>query len=72
MGCSSGKATVTGPTAVASSGPSAPRSAAAAGPKKAPEPGATYEWYFAIASMMNSVAITSREVYPIESVPAEI
>jgi len=31
-----------------------------------------YEFYFAIASMMNEISITSREVYPVESYPAEI
>ena len=31
-----------------------------------------YEWYFAIASMMNKVSITNRGVIPLESVPAEL
>ena len=29
-------------------------------------------WYFAIASMMNKISITNRNVHPIESKPAEI
>ena len=31
-----------------------------------------YVWYFAIGSMMNKVSLNNREIFPIESKPAEI
>ena len=36
------------------------------------DPNEKYEWYFAIASMMNRISINNREVFPVESMPGEI